>query len=1658
MVNAKLNFVKRLSLFLGGILLFGNLALGQTVVIKTVVDNYVQGVHQYATVKLYANTGNANIGISNLVTQLTLKDPVILDKNNHTSVLGVGDNWLNKYTDACKTFNTFINAGLTSPMLEYSIPGSPNDILIATMTFKISLTPLASFELDIKCTSLQLFNITAGGYTGTAHSYRFENQQNAGTPSTVTIPILEGFNFGTIAGKVVTIDEDAYSATPFELAATDPEYFASTEWNEAQEALVAVVPPQAQFTGISLVEPDGTRNDYVTEINDPEKGQLKIVNGVIQYTQAENYFNEEGFTVWYKVASTSNTTTDAVAADSILFKVTPVNDPPVVVILAIGSDDGDGNTSLGEAYENRFLTVLIKVTDVENDLFDITSITLGGEAIAGNWESDAGGDRGSRANQNLAPGKYLFTSTDRLPYTMVTHPDTAKNLMVEVQIKDQGAPEPETAAGTTEATIYDVDRKQTDPANAVITPADPITTDALKAAFTASVDADGDRITYTIKWYKEVAGAEPELVFTEVTNDLQATLSADKIKKHDKFEARVYSSTQPYGDNGDSVDSDIIVSNTVTVLNSAPVSAMTDKECSVFVQKSDVPGHEAKSTVTLKVKDLDGLKEETLVAWISTAAGKGTIGDIGADELNATQLTLPAASSQGTLAFTYTVNNPGDDESYNYDTFTITVKDSDGETVDIAFTVDYITNPPPTFTWTLLSSYNPETEHVGITFAEVDADGAATVFYVKVEARDADVVKPAGISNITLEAPGLGAVERVFWDKGQPIPATRAEAGTAVAVFSVATKGYDTIVNAGDPPARAKNKDFPLTITVTDVFNDNITNTAPDNGELKVTITDDDQKPTAPTQMTLTPAADIVANTALNILAAGGTDADGDRIEYAYKWFYLQGGAGDPILAGEGADLPAASDALKKGNVIYAEAKSVTNPYNDANDLRSSGVTKSAELTVGNSAPAVVNNDVVTFGDAGLAYDDGGEEGDVTTATLPDIEDYVTDIDVEDGVDKLAFTIVKDSLVFDLNPGELTAAELEACLAIDSTPKEYGDEVSITFAPAGAVADFYGKFTFTIKATDESGSSVTRQVSFEIKPVNDQPSFLVKDIYVMPDELGQKVEAWFQVNMGGQKGYEDSQSIAGCQVELVDNNQAALFAVLPAVIAVDADDSVAVGVKNQWLYLSFTLNNDVPLGEQIAITLQATDNGQFLDFDGNPQFAAGETSDDMTLKIVVGATPWYPICEIVCVDPANHNHAKVLVEILNDAGAPAGKAIILNKNEDGDFVLMPKDYYRNGYAGFLPGTAYDLRVYDYDLSGGGKGALCFATDDQPLEVPDYGVPGAPDRVTWAPPADASRLYTFNVNTPVASSFVLEIVQGAEGEEVPYKTITQKYEPDADGVIIPATAVKVELPDGRYLATVYGLNPLYPRADGNQVYPNPKWSEPLVVDLDAPEGGNANWDTDKGFNPPNGTINYIEAGVLSDITFSWPVAGNAESYNLTVYRGDGTSLANVSTADNSATVTGIPEGNYTWVVTAIAGGRAIDASPYLSLRFQAPSATPVISEISVGAAADQLVLEMPTGPAAGQLYEMIYYDADHRLYQFFAEAAVAVGAGNVITFPGVVFTPGSWVLLRPVVTPPVAFEVYVISQANPAVVGPGGGGGAGGPGGGAGGGPGAPAAR
>ena len=79
----------------------------------------------------------------------------------------------------------------------------------------------------------------------------------------------------------------------------------------------------------------------------------------------------------------------------------------------------------------------------------------------------------------------------------------------------------------------------------------------------------------------------------------------------------------------------------------------------------------------------------------------------------------------------------------------------------------------------------------------------------------------------------------------------------------------------------------------------------------------------------------------------------------------------------------------------------------------------------------------------------------MTTATCG-CGKFVTDIDVDDGVDKLAFTIVQDSSVFNLNPVILLKQRLK--LAWQSMiAKVYGDDVLLLYADWRG-GRFYGKF------------------------------------------------------------------------------------------------------------------------------------------------------------------------------------------------------------------------------------------------------------------------------------------------------------------------------------------------------------------------------------------------------------------------------------------------------------------------------------------------------------------------------------------------------------------------------------------------------------------------
>jgi len=1403
--------MKRVALFLGGLLLFGHHVLAQTVTLRTTVDNYVQGVHQFATVKLYANTGSLNIGISTLTTELILTAPVILDSSKHTSVLEIGDNWLNdNVKDQSACYDAKIRAGLKSDILTHSIPGSLDDILIATMTFQINETNLASFDLDIKCISVMLFNIETGNTIG-GSKYQFENQE-VSTPSTVTINILKGFNFATTV-QAVTIAEDKYSEEPFELAAADTDYFESTEWSEAQNDLVAIVPPKAQFTGIAIERPDGTRNGYGDSFED-ERGKLKIVNGVIQYTQAKDYFNEDGFTVWYQVESTSDVTDGAKDTGSILIKVTPVNDAPVVTITKVNEQDPENlpeDQENPEVEENQPLVVEVEVTDVEGDNFDFAIddennkpyISLDEARVYGAWEpQDPGGAQGAT---NLPPGKYIFTS-EALDYNQVEHPDLSQDKEIKVTVKDLGDPR-ERAEADQDITIKDKDRPQPPPTIEIDQDA-PRTDDNLTVNYTTGVDADGDDIDIAFAWFingnlvEGVTGPE---------------LPAEKTAKHNIVKAKITTTTNPYNDEDEAKLVVIAKESDPVEIRNTPPEAEPHK---VFIRK--MAGGNGTEEFNLIATDADG---DVLEFTEDNAPQKG------------------ALVINGNKA-TYTVNNL-DEEFFGEDgadVFSIKVDDGDGGIKVFQVTVTYRENPPVEIEVTTA----PAAE-----YAEVDADGQANSITIAIKAEDSIEVLPAGVKDedgsIKWEVLQEGNV--VAWQQnpintfdeiipeGAIPPVGHRPGATSECTF---TLGYG-ILNGADRPAQA---DFVIRVTVTDALGSEETK------EWTVTIKDVDRAPSAPAAVGFDKEI-VRVNEELKAQIAEedeAIDEDGDAIiGYYYKWSCgLEEKEGD-TLTGQ-----------IKGEFWTVRAFAITKPYG-GEEVRSDGHAENA-ITVANTAPEAADINEETNEDTPLIVDLMGGDAD-------DADELIYDITV--------------------NPEH-------------GTVKLDGKEV--TYTPN---LDFNGLDNFTYSVSD-GDDIVTAEVKITVNAINDAPVLdaIPSNIYIVPDQMGVPQEfPPYTISMGGGND-EKMQEIDNVVIENITGDD--IFDVVPAVDWANHD-----------VFLTFTIKANAALGSEAEIHLTVFDNGNGV--------APHVNKAEKTIKVVLGATPWYPLYAITCNEHDIHQ-----VSIL-DNGNVVAELIV-----EGD-TMKPGDYYDAGIEGLPAGSQYDIELRAWTASAGVSGQLC-AVAPPALAVPDYTKPGEGELKYDV------NTKKFTINTPLSASYTLNITY-PNGN---IKVVKGVYTPNNDGLILPEIVLPMEFfVAGDYRATVFGTNP---EGDGDESGP----CEFTIVDDTV---GILEWPAE-GFVPMDAANILVAGGIEnSTVNFSWPVLSAAVSYRILVTDSKGAQVASANDQRNNSWSAKLPlpqdSNSFSWWVEAkdAAGNTAKSFTWSFSLIKKTDA--PLVKQVTAGDNALQL---------------------------------------------------------------------------------------------------------
>ncbi|MBR4220807.1 MAG: hypothetical protein IKR81_06605, partial [Victivallales bacterium] len=280
-----------------------------------------------------------------------------------------------------------------------------------------------------------------------------------------------------------------------------------------------------------------------------------------------------------------------------------------------------------------------------------------------------------------------------------------------------------------------------------------------------------------------------------------------------------------------------------------------------------------------------------------------------------------------------------------------------------------------------------------------------------------------------------------------------------------------------------------------------------------------------------------------------------------------------------------------------------------------------------------------------------------------------------------------------------------------------------------------------------------------------------------------------------------------------------------------------------------------------------------------------DTSDEVTIKFILGSTPWYPIYETDCGD--GHDAHQLVI-----TSADGKTTTLIVEGEE----LRPADYYAQGCKGLASGD-YTLVAYAWTVADGAADEACYEGE---FTVPEYDVPGL------ATVAYNNANSTITVNAPLASSYVLTIYK--DGEVI--KTITKDFIPNDEGLIVPTETFEYVFADaGTYTATIHGVNP-----KGN----GPESEETELIVIEDGEEVELAW-PEEGVFTPEGVIYLTEGAKSANVSFSWPIVDAAEKYILVILNSaaglnfETTVTANTYTKNLSLSG---GKGNFNWYVIAV----------------------------------------------------------------------------------------------------------------------------------------------
>jgi hypothetical protein len=734
--------------------------------------------------------------------------------------------------------------------------------------------------------------------------------------------------------------------------------------------------------------------------------------------------------------------------------------------------------------------------------------------------------------------------------------------------------------------------------------------------------------------------------------------------------------------------------------------------------------------------------------------------------------------------------------------------------------------------------------------------------------------------------------------------------------------GYDTITGDGRPAAQ----DFVVTVTVWDAMD------VESSANWTIRVSDVDRPASAPGILELLVDGVAVADGGearvaqlITQNADGSIDPDGDVVtDYEFSWSNDRNDSTDITTRAKGETWTLTARA--KTTVYGAEVISTE--------------FSSTSVNIVNTPPVLTLALPLPWAGANALLEDCGM---VEQSLL----DFVVAAD-DDAADNEAGRSYSVSFTED-EKGSLSYDPTEKMLAF--TPSE----------------DFYGTVSFTVTANDGTDESEPLTVTFDVLPVNDAPVVFVHDFYALPDDCsGLPAELEFAAVMGGGADSESEQSlIAATIVDFVDADG---ILAGPPIISVDVHT----------VTVSYTLLEDAKdkLGSEAIITFTVQD-------DGGSDNGGVDTSAPTSFKIVLGATPWYPLYELTAAKLAEMDgfdaYSSYVIRVL-DLELPAGgifdatllgnNPVVLAQNtlRAGE-TFTPAKYFSSDVAcaGLLPsGTvgltrSYVVQILPRDKNGIVANMMLFDT----VEVPYYEAPTTASLGVVV----AANDVIFAIEAPMASTYSLRVYSILLGgtPELVFERADVAFQPGDDDMIIPVTELEAKfLRAGAYYAELSSANPVG-ASDGVLADAN------FAIDDDGDEPS-LEWPED-GFSPE---LALTVSNSTANPRFTWPEIG-AVSYRLWVADATGkTVVAGVAVNGSSYNAATLNAGEtYSWWVVAIAADATQERSPTLSFAILQKSDTPIVTTVTVaGASSLTFAVDAETLPEATTTY---YYDIEYVAY-------------------------------------------------------------------------------